>query len=140
VAWLVTLIVASAGAVGAAVARNPSSAGELAFIFPVVMSLPFVFTVAFVLLPVMSLAAALTGSRLWALSAAAVVAVPLQVIAVLAAGRVLFRGPRMRPTLAADLTAVLGHPSPETVAMLLAFAAGGLTLAWWHHRIAARSI
>jgi hypothetical protein len=129
VAWLVTLVMASAGVVGVAVARTPSSAGELAFIFPLVMSLPFAFTAAFVLLPVMSLAAAVTGGRLWAMAAAGVVAAPLQVIALLVAGRVLFRGPHMRPTLADDIAAVLGHPSPQIVAMLLALAAGGLTFA-----------
>jgi hypothetical protein len=139
-AWLVTLVVATAGATAAAIARNPSSAGEVPFLFVLVMSVPFALTAAFVLLPLMSLTAAMTRSRQWALFAAGISAAPLQALALLATGRVLFRGPNMRPTLADDITAVLWHAPPETLAMLLAFAAGGVTYALWHRRLAARSI
>jgi hypothetical protein len=138
-AWLVTLVMASVGATAVAFARNPSSASEMALLFPLLMSVPFALTTAFVLLPVAAIVAAKAGRRWWLVGVAVVAAAPLQVLAILAAGRVLFRGSHMRPTLSDDVAAVLGHPSPTTLAILLAFAAGGVTLAFWF-RTPARSI
>ena len=140
-AWLVTLIVATAGTIAVSVVRNPSSAAELAFLFPLLMCVPFAFTAVLVLLPLMSLAARVAGSRLWLLVAAGVAAAPLQVLALLAVGRIVFRGGRaMRPTLGADVAAVFGHPSPLTLAALLGLALGGVTMALWYRRTIARSI
>jgi hypothetical protein len=46
----------------------------------------------------------------------------------------------MRPTLGDDIVAVLGHPSGQTLAALLAFTVGGVTIALWYRRAASRSI
>jgi len=138
-AWLVTLVMASVGATAVAFARNRSSASEMALLFPLLMSVPFALTTAFVLLPVAAIVAAKAGRRWWLVGVAVVAAAPLQVLAMLAAGRVLFRGSHIRPTLSDDVAAVLGQPSPITLAILLAFAAGGVTLAFWF-RTPARSI
>jgi uncharacterized membrane protein YhaH (DUF805 family) len=134
-AWLVTLAIATLGSTIAATARNPESAGELALLFPLLMSVPFALTAVFVLLPSMSLVLRRSGGRLWPLMAAAVVAAPLQAFALLAGGRILFRGsPHLRPALADDVVAVLGHPSSVTIVMLGAFAAGGIVLGFWSRR------
>jgi hypothetical protein len=57
-----------------------------------------------------------------------VVAAPVQAFALLLGGRVIFAGsPRLRPTVAADLAAIASHPA-DSVVLLIALAAGGLTL------------
>jgi hypothetical protein len=124
-AWLVTLVTATGGSFAVAVSRHSTSAGELAMLFPPLMSVPFALTTALVLLPIVALVL-WRADGLWPVVAAAAAAAPLQVVALLIGGRILFRGVQhMRPTLLDDIVAVLGHPSAETLVLLGAFAAGG---------------
>ena len=55
-------------------------------------------------------------------------------VGLVAAGRMVFGGsPRMRPTLTADLAAVVNQP--DTVPILIALGLGGTLLGWWAARM-----
>ena len=114
-AWLVTLLVSMSGTLVVAAARDASSIGELAPIYLPVMSIPFAIGVGLVLWPLMSLAQLLLGlDRLWFSALVGIAIAPVQMLVLMAAGRVAF-GP-------------ITNYSIETAVMLLAFAAGGVTL------------
>lgn len=134
-AWLVTLLVAMAGAIGIAAAHDSSSIGELAVMYVPVMSVPFAAGTGMVLVPLMSCARAVAGpDRPWLLGSVGVIAAPVQGMALLIAGRMLFHGsPHVRATLAADLAAQIAHPA-DAAGLLVAFAAGGLVLGAWAAR------
>ena len=128
-AWAVTLFAGLTGALVSAAARDSSSVGDLATIYVPVMSVPFAFGAAAVLLPLIAFTRTVAGvGRPWLFGMVGVAAAPVQALILLASGRVMFRGsPHMRPTLAADLDAIMSHRG-ETAVLLGALAAGGLTL------------
>jgi hypothetical protein len=134
-AWLVTVITGLGGAVAIAAARDPSAIAELVVIYAPVMSVPYALAIGGVLLPAVACVRVMAGpGRPWLLGLVGVAVAPLQGLVLLVGGRFLFEGsPRMRPTLAADLAAIVDHPA-ETVALLVAFGAGGLTLGMWAAR------
>ena len=141
VAWLVTLLAALTGAIVSAVARDSSSIGELATLYVPAMSIPFAFSTAVVLLPLMALIREIAGAdRPWLLGFVGVAAAPVQGLLLLASGRMVFRGsPRIRPTFGADLVAIASQPADAAV-LLAAFAAGGITLGMWAAKLRRRNI
>ncbi len=128
-AWLVTVITGLCGAVAIAAMHDRTAIVELVVIYAPIMSAPFALVVGGVLLPAVGGARAMTGpGRPWLLGQVGVAVAPLQALVLLAGGRFLFAGgPHMRPTLAADLAAIANHPA-DTVLLLVALGAGGLTL------------
>jgi hypothetical protein len=126
-AWLVTMVVALGGAVAERASHDRSALGELVFIYLIVMSLPIAFLVAGVLLPIVALVRAAVGpARPWVLGMAGGAVAPVQGLAFLIGGWVLFRGgPHMRPTFADHFATLVNDPA-RVVPLLLAFAAGGV--------------
>jgi hypothetical protein len=131
-ACLVTALVGLAGAIAIAASRDSSAIGELLVIYVPVMLVPFALSTGVVLLPLVSLIMAVAGSsRRWPLVGAGLALAPVQALFLLGSGRVVFRGSaHMRPTLVADFAAIFAHPA-DTVALLVAFAAGGVVLGLW---------
>jgi hypothetical protein len=134
-AWLVTLFVGLGGGIAEAAARGSSSIGELVGIYAPVMGIPFALSTGAVLLPMISACRLMVGpGRPWLLAFVGVSLAPVQALVLLIAGRITFQGgPHMRPTLWADLGAIAAHPA-DTVVLLVAFAAGGVTLGMWAAR------
>jgi hypothetical protein len=125
-AWLVTMVVGLGGAV--ADAASPRSVlAELVVIYPHVMSLPIALLIAGVLLPIVALVRAVVGpGRPWVLGLVGAAVAPVQGLAFLIGGWILFRGgPHMRSTFAEHVGSLLNDPG-RAVPLLLAFAAGGV--------------
>jgi hypothetical protein len=126
-AWVVTMVVGLGGAV--ADAASPRSVlAELVVIYPLVMSLPIALLIAGVLLPIVALVRAVVGpGRPWVLGLVGAAAAPVQGLAFLIGGWILFRGgPHMRPTFAEHVGTLLNDPERGVATLLLAFAAGGV--------------
>jgi hypothetical protein len=136
IAWLVTLTSAALATIGVAAVRGSSDVGGLAALYLPVMALPLALTTGFVLLPVMMAASAAgRGAARWPLMAA-LVAAPLQMLALIAGARLLFpAGPHgVRPTLLDDLAFVIHDPA-DTLPLLVAFLAGGLACGLWSRHL-----
>jgi hypothetical protein len=134
-ACLVTAVVGLAGAIAIASARGSSATGELLVIYVPIMIIPFALSIAVVQVPILALVRAVSrAGRRWVFVCTGLALAPVQVLFLLGSGRLFFHGtPKMRPTLAADLAAIWAHPN-DTLALLVAFAAGGLVLGLWTRR------
>jgi hypothetical protein len=126
-AWLVTIVVGLGGTVADRASLDSSALAELVLIYPLVMSLPIAFLVAGVLLPIVALVRVVVGpGRPWVLGMVGAAAAPVQGLAFLIGGWVLFRGgPHMRPTFAEHFASLVNDPA-RVVPLLVAFAAGGV--------------
>jgi hypothetical protein len=125
-AWLVTMAVGLGGAVAGGASHDRSGLAELVLIYPIVMSLPIALLVAGVLLPIVALVRAVVGpGRRWVLGVVGAAVAPVQGLAFLMGGWILFRGgPHMRATFAEQFRTLLNDPA-RVVPLLVAFAAGG---------------
>lgn len=128
-AWAVALVIASSSWISIVAYRGAHAADEplaaLAFIFPVVMSIPLAAIIGVVMLPVVVGVRSLIGNRRVWLSLAGAAAAPVGIVAMIATGRLLFLSPR--PTLSADLRAAAGNPQ-DLAPLLLALVIAGITL------------
>lgn len=93
---------------------------------PLVMSLPLAGLIAGVLVTIVVLVRAVVGpGRPWMLGLVGAAVAPVQGLAFLIAGWILFRGgPHMQPTFAQQVGTLLNDPA-RVVPLLLAFVAGG---------------
>jgi hypothetical protein len=126
-AWLVTMVVALGAAVADRASHDRSALAELVLIYPIVMSLPIACLIAGVLLPIVALVRVVVGpGRPWLLGMVGAAAAPVQGLAFLIGGWVLFRGgPHMRPTFAEQFATLVNDPA-RVGPLLVAFAAGGV--------------
>jgi len=134
-AWGLTVLAGWAGAVALSVLSGSSSIAELATIYVPIMIAPFGLAMTVVMLPFVAFASALVRiRRAWVVPLVGLASAPLAMVGLVAAGRMVFGGsPRMRPTLTADLAAVVNQP--DTVPILIALGLGGTLLGWWAARM-----
>lgn len=138
VAWLVMLAVgtlawvSSVGLRGHLAPDEPLT--ELAFLFPLVMAIPFGFLLVVVYLPTLRVAHSVAGGGRLRQGLAGGAAGPVAGLVLLVAGRILFSNvPHIRPTIWADLEAISRNPldvAPWILTLVIGGVVLGLGVSW----------